>query len=376
MKNIIILPVLLFFAVCCAKAEQEDSPQTEYEIPRLDKREVARILSALPIGNEQLQEVHDAVDASSGNGYDEEYTMKDLFESPGSGVGDDHAKSSSGKYGTPMRDLFEDYFARNATTKASSAAQACLQALKESDLQIYWPYSEDWDGETFPLVTFDPGYGAESNYAYEIRMGEEGPEVVDSVFVDENVARKRPVWVVNSNTDSAFSPLDLLRRDVPATKSKSRMLMLKSLTMLRNYDSWFAGASEFNIQCGSVEGFKAKTESELSMYYPTITNFTIVVKRKQLNKELPLDIVLMTDFTSQLDKLAFLVTEDDGGTSTSWKCSAVVKVASKSYGFEVELPFNDKDDIVWRGQLSAGFFQEEDVVTGRFGDVRISFELL
>ena len=50
-------------------------------------------------------------------------------------------------------------------------------------------------------------------------------------------------------------------------------------------------------------------------------------------------------------------------------------IKSKSYGFDVDIPYNEKDDIVWRGQLSARYFEEEDVVSGRFGDVIVNFEL-
>ena len=101
----------------------------------------------------------------------------------------------------------------------------------------------------------------------------------------------------------------------------------------------------------------------------------LIVKRRQVGKELPLDVILMTDFTSQLEKVAFLVTEDDGGTRTNWKCQAAVKIQSKSYGFDIDIPYHDRDDIVWRGQLSRSFFEQEDIVSGRFGDVIIKFEL-
>ena len=101
----------------------------------------------------------------------------------------------------------------------------------------------------------------------------------------------------------------------------------------------------------------------------------IVVRRMDVGKEVPYDAILFSGFTNQLDKLAFLVTEDDGGTRTSWKCEATVKINSKSYGINLDIPFNEKDDIVWRGQLAASFFQSEDTVTGRFGDVLISFAL-
>lgn len=101
----------------------------------------------------------------------------------------------------------------------------------------------------------------------------------------------------------------------------------------------------------------------------------IVIKRRDKGKNVPVNAIMMTDFTNQMDKIAFLVTEDDGGTVTSWKCAATVKVESKSYGFDLDLPYRDKDDIVWRGQLTADYLREEDVVSGRFGDVEISFAL-
>ena len=68
-----------------------------------------------------------------------------------------------------------------------------------------------------------------------------------------------------------------------------------------------------------------------------------------------------------------LVVEDDGGSMTSWKCSAMVKFNSKSYGIELDLPFRRYDDIVWRGQLSNYYLTKYSGQRSRFGDVEISF---
>ena len=70
--------------------------------------DVAHILSAIPISSAHLDEVYSAVTSSSDNGYDEEYTMSDLFESPGSGVGDEDTKSKA-EYKNPLRDLIREY---------------------------------------------------------------------------------------------------------------------------------------------------------------------------------------------------------------------------------------------------------------------------
>lgn len=384
-----------------APLDNSESGQVE-KIVTMDG--VARLLSELPIGGAQMDEVFGAVGASSGNGYDEEYTLRDLFEAPGCGVGQTEeertrASRAASREGASLRDLISDYlYSKAGEPRAGQGLagsrdgsgqeafpqiddpEAVIGALSSSDLQIYWPYSEEWDGETLPIITFDPGMGVESNYGYLLKVSEDGQRTVEEVVVDESVARTSPVWVVNRNDDRDFTPVEMfIRANRPAAgpmhASKARNLMIKSFKMLRNYDSWFAGASEFFIKCGSIKGFSARTEAELKQYSPSVTDMMIVVRRRDVGKEVPYDAILFSGFTNQLDKLAFLVTEDDGGTRTSWKCEATVKINSKSYGINLDIPFNEKDDIVWRGQLAASFFQSEDTVTGRFGDVLISFAL-
>ncbi len=377
---IALLPALALAAVSCQSGDLDVTPSVMQD-GSFTLSDVAKMLSELPLDSEHLSEVHDAVSSSSGNGYDEEYTMGDLFSSPGAGVGDSRAETRASSYSRPLKDLIADYFSAKCATKSgASDAQAYLDALSESDMQIYWPYSEDWDGETYPIVTFDPGFGAETNYGYEICRDGSGLRVVSEVMVTEEVARERPVWVINRNSDSAFTPLDLFEgASAPARPLKSdgegKQLILRSFKALRNYDSWFAGASEFFIKCGAADGFRATTDDELRLYTPSVTDFMLVVKRSQIGHALPVKVMLLTDFTEQMEEIAFAIMEDDGGKTTSWKCEAVVKYKSKSYGLTVEIPYKDKDDIVWRGKLSADYLSKSRYVTGRFGDVEITFEM-
>ena len=388
-----LLPGLLFalvFASC--EGQKNDLDPTLPDNGLFSLADVAKMLSDLPLENEHLGEVYDAVGASSGNGYDEEYRLTDLFAAPGAGVGDNGTPTKAGGYKTPLRDLFADYLAQKYGTKAGAGdIERYIIALSGSDMQIYWPYSEDWDGRSFPIVTFDPGYGAESNYGYEVRIDRDGAHVVDSVLVTEQVAKERPVWVINRNNDAGYTPLELFEPDTKAGKNdgkkddkntggKEYILSIQSIKALRNYDSWFGGASEFFLKSGAVDGFKATKDDDLKNYTPSMTDFMLVVKRSQIGKKIPFNALLLTNFTDQMEKIAFMVIEDDGGTTTSWKCSAVVKYNSKQYGFELEIPYKDKDDVVWRGQLTRNFFQdlfekEGGTLTGRFGDVEITFAL-
>ncbi len=373
--------VIFLTGISCEKGNVRPEVQPEQDNVDFSKASVARMISSLPLRREHLDEVYQAVNSSSGNGYDEEYTMTDLLSSPGSGVGETKASKA---VESPLRDLITSYLISHYGTRAGeSPVEKYLDKLKESDIQIYWPYCDGWDGESYPIITFDPGYGAETNYGYEIEETPDGIRVVDSVLVDEETARTRPVWVINSNDDSSFTPLEMLRSDrellngpaYPVTSSGSGNLLIKDFTMLRNYDSWFAGASEFFIKCGYLKGKTSYTEEELKDFYPSVTDMMISVKRKDVGKAIPLDAILIPGMDEKLENVAFLMTEDDGGPKTSWKCSASVKIKSKTYGFDLQIPYNNNDDIVWRGSIATSYFKDKSRVQGRFGDVKVTFEL-
>ncbi|MCR5560473.1 MAG: hypothetical protein K6F58_01475 [Bacteroidales bacterium] len=391
-KTLLLCAIAALFCFSCERKPllDPDSP-VQADDGLFSMRGVARMLASLPIEADQINEVWDAVNASSGNGYDEEYMMCDLLSCPGAGVGDSPQARAASKasYSRPLRDLITDYLsdvaAKSGTRAGAADVEAWLEELSSSGLQIYWPYSEEWDGNQTPLITFDPGYGSTSNYAYEIAWNGGGYSVLDSVYVDENVAAGRPVWVINRNDDSGFTPLDLYTRAGSRMSSSDSFdmgdedshnnLFIKDFTMLRNYDSWFAGASEFFVQCGSVYADYADTEVKPGHFSPEITQLMIVVRRSQMGMRVPFEALLLSGFPDELDQVALLVTESDGGTRTSWKCAAKVMIKSKSYGIDLDIPFQINDDIVWRGPVSIDYLRKLGSDEGRFGDVRISFEV-
>ena len=130
------------------------------------------------------------------------------------------------------------------------------------------------------------------------------------------------------------------------------------------------------MKIGAIENFVASTEAELRLYDPTITDFMIVVRRKQMGQEVPFNAVLVSEWSQQLTSCALMIVEDDGGTRNTWKCSAVVKVESKSYGVELELPLYSRDDIVWRGSLSRRYLEKYSGQSRSYGDVDLVMELM
>ena len=365
--------------------EQETTVREGGVVFTLD--DVARLLAAVPIGGEQVAEVRDAVSASSGNGYDEEYTMQNLFGTPGAGIGNTSATRADA-YRQPLRDLLAAEVRRSFGTRALDP-DAFLEALSASDVQIYWPYSEDFDSsDQTPVITFNPGGSETTNTGYLRR----GDGTVEEVTVDEQMARERPVWVVNRNIDAEYRSLEMLRREDPdwgqgggsilvrpATRADAkefRTLVLRSVKVNRQLDSWLCGGAELWVKAGAVEDFCASTEAELRLYAPSITDFLIVVPRKKMGQTLEFNAVLVSEWTAMLDNCAFMVVEDDGGSLTSWKCSAMVKYNSKSYGFEIDIPLHSRDDIVWRGALTRTYIERNSGKVGHFGDVDLVLELI
>lgn len=351
--------------------------------------EVAAILSQIPLEPAHLNEVHTAATSSSSNGYDEEYTMRNLFSMPGAGVGDTESKASAMPV-RPLRALIEDHVRSKHFTKSSSMdPDAYLAALMSSDMQIYWPFSDNWNGGSMPVITFDPEDGSYNNIGYRLVVEDDGSRHVEEVIVDEEMAKNVPVWVVNRNSDAGYTSLEMLRREdpqwgegggaiivKPKSKSSVKTLILKEFTMQRNYDSWFAGASEFFVKIGYVDDFTASTEAELKLYNPLVTDFMIVVKRNQVGIPQPFNAILMSDWSDQMQSCAFMITEDDGGTKTEWSGKAKVYVAGKSYGVEVTFPMNMRDEIVWRGELASQWFSQHDGEVWSFGDVDLTFQIL
>ncbi len=154
--------------------------------------------------------------------------------------------------------------------------------------------------------------------------------------------------------------------------------------MMRNYDSWLCGGSEFFIKCGAVEDFQALTEDDMRNYDPSITDFMICVKRKDVGVTQNINAMLVDNWKEfridgedyGLKRCAFLIIEDDGGSWTDWSIDAEVKIKSKTYGLKLTIPLRSNDDIVWRGTLSSDYLEKYSGDRGRFGDVEITFEML
>ena len=380
---------ILLMSVSCEKETAGVWPDGRPSYDDGILEEVAVFLSDVVSDSEVLDEVHSAVTESYECGYDEEYLFSNVVNCPGRGTGFRSVKAEGGYgAGALFRSLVSTLDGRTGFpgvhVKSAGTGKAFLDSLASSDIQIYWPYSENWDGASLPVVTFDHGLDKDWNYGFILRKDASGEKLVSRVLVDEAYAKEHPVWVVNLNKDRSYVPLKPSRY-VPKddggnlqTKTGETIysLMLRSFTALKNYDCWLAGASEYFIKVGAVENFTASTEAEMELFSPTITDFYIVVRRGEVGEPKEVNTIMVSDWTLQMSSIAFMIIEDDGGKQTSWDTEIIVKVNSKSYGITMSIPLNTKDDIVWRGSLSSRYLFATDASHSKFNDVLLDIEIV
>ncbi len=380
---------ILLMSVSCEKETAGVWPDGRPSYDDGILEEVAVFLSDVVSDSEVLDEVHSAVTESYECGYDEEYLFSNVVNCPGRGTGFRSVKAEGGYgEGALFRSLVSTLDGRTGFpgvhVKSAGTGKAFLDSLASSDIQIYWPYSENWDGASLPVVTFDHGLDKDWNYGFILRKDASGEKLVSRVLVDEAYAKEHPVWVVNLNKDRSYVPLKPSRY-VPKddggnlqTKTGETIysLMLRSFTALKNYDCWLAGASEYFIKVGAVENFTASTEAEMELFSPTITDFYIVVRRGEVGEPKEVNTIMVSDWTLQMSSIAFMIIEDDGGKQTSWDTEIIVKVNSKSYGITMSIPLNTKDDIVWRGSLSSRYLFATDASHSKFNDVLLDIEIV
>lgn len=395
MKKLLLILSLFATLTSCRK----DGGETIREEEDMSLSELAGLLSSLPIAKPQMGEVHDAVSASLSDGYDEEYTLRKLFDEPGAGVGSAYSttKAAPGRhYATPMRELIRAGVSARLTTKSGEADAAAVERylsdLRDSDMQIYWPYSENWDGSNEPIVTFDPGGDRLTNLGYKLSTDDSGRRRVEEVVVTEDLARNHPVWIINRNRDAAYKSMEILRREQPEalsggliipgkistksicdpSKGNTKTLFLKDMLLRNNLDTWFCGANECVLKIGGIEDFTASTEAEMRLFNPMITDIMMTVPRNMVGHKIPLNCVLLSNWSEQLQSVALMISEDDGGFQSEWKCEGTVKINSKSFGFTINIPVRTRDDIVWRGTLSSAYLNKYNGKTSRFGDVDLT----
>lgn len=300
-------PAIFIMAIAFSSCEKDyvtDVTQNEQfaeknireSIGTSDLSSIASILSHISINNDICKEVHEAVSSATDNGLDESYYFQEILKEGNNKIATRSGNPSS------LGTLIKNYFA-NPITRSADADAINLDLLAKSDIQIYWPYSEDWDGKTLPAITYAPeDEDQEWNYAYK-----KNGDKIDTIIVNEEYMEKNPVWIINKS-DISYEDLpnfslkqnvknnvlflsktnenkniDNLPYITRATGEPVYTVYLGQFMAEKQYDKIWSGGSEFAIQMGAIENMQIESIEQLKSANPQVTYLRITRSRKDIN---------------------------------------------------------------------------------------------
>lgn len=225
-----------------------------------------------------------------------------------------------------------------------------LSQLEESNLQIYWPYSENWDGVTPPTITFLPeDEDQEWNIGYFVEDGE-----IDTLLVDEDFAEKRPLWVINLR-DTIFkeyipegiSGENQQFAEAAAIGDPVYTTYLGKFMASEQHDAFWAGGSEFVVLVGTPSDFSVSESGRIN-FNSDIVRLPVYRSRKDIRKKRWVDLYqpIVSDWTDDIKEIAFVVVEEDQGSSANETVELSATWLGKEYKFGFSLPTRSRDDII------------------------------
>ena len=190
-KITVLFAVIISLFSACSNDEPTPPqlPDDNYEYSVDSLKDVAFALVKLQPTIEMCKEVHAATQKAISLGLDETYYFVEML-----GKGEQITKSS---------EIKREILSKLATLPEDNNIKQLFDQMSENNsvlqkYQIYWPYSERWDGKEMPTITFkskeSPLIAQEENIGYLIK-GEE----VEDVLVNEEYAKTHPVWIINTN---------------------------------------------------------------------------------------------------------------------------------------------------------------------------------
>lgn len=316
----------------------------------MKSEKLAEAILEIEPGVEMIQEMHMLVSQSYSNGFDEDVTIGELFQTLRDG-------KNANLFANALRRKLRNQL------RSGKGKDIRMEDFLDGKTAIYWPYSENWDGKTLPTIVVSPEDDREWTYGVKYGWDSDREENTrDSVVVNEDYAIKNPVWILRpidyEKFDSYVGPLpDWGSINIIGKNNKTQLvtLYLTNITSKKQHDALWAGGSEYKFSIGQVSDFGIKDDGS---WLPRSTRVSVVRvfrSRKDINDELTdtREYVICSDLPNEGANIAFhLVEEDPGGTTKDWEFKVSYKDIVTLSG---SIPFGTKDDEIARKNYSARY---------------------
>lgn len=342
MKKTLILVAAIFTLVGCNNEQEEILPKRNpVKEQCIQKEELASLLINSSIDLQTVSEMHKCVTAALEEGKEEQFALSDIQP---------NGKTKFTGTSFLVEKIIESTCLQNAVSDSKQKTydtETLVSLLQNSDLQIYWPYSEDWDGKELPTIVVAPS-GKHIEEAMGMPLSPDGKATQASyVLVNEDYAMTHPVWIIKVEQKDPFVqyiPRKARNTNMVASAQSTNPLYVWKLTKMKvthQYDSLMDGGSEIDVQAA----------------YPALTGYTGMVtkhrvhfSRKEIRteKEKSLDLILNTNWREEQITNCLLVTEHDGGDPMNINMSTtfVNPDTNQSTTLTVTAQIQDDDDFI------------------------------
>lgn len=400
----LLIAVVLFSGISCENEDisppvKEHSSSEKMSPRTLEQKELALFIAELPMKKDQYHEVFDAVTTASEDGLEEAYYFTEILASKpitNKIVNSYKSKSKYKRVGELMKEFYlqDSKYKKLTNNKKKTVSTLNLEKIANSNLQIYWPYSENWDGRTAPAITFAPeNENQEWNYAY--KKTERG---IDTIIVNEEYMMNNPVWIINTSEEqyenlpafskgqnSNYNTLYINKEKDKVTSSKKNApipvysVFLGKFMSSHQYDKIWSGGSEFIIQLGNIEHFKIESADNLSSLDPHIARIKVPLSRKDIRKRRwkELNGLLLADWHPNSSDAGFMIYEEDQGRDEFWEIKVPIKIGgNKEVSIPIKIPYKSHDDMIYKTVISRNFILSTNNLQGstwvehRAGDVK------
>jgi hypothetical protein len=281
-------------------------------------------------------------------------------------------------------------------TKSSNTFDSLLyNFLIHENVQIYWPYSEDWDGIEEPVMAFNPMVdNVELITAYRRVVSKDGVINLETLKINEEYAKKHPVWIINQNendyknlpdfANNEFTkfgvtyamPQKIINNNIK-TKSEYPLnspnyvynIQIGKIMCTTQWDTWVAGGSEFRFRM--VGAYDSGEAGVLGDFSTGVVSYDLT--RRDINYSHIKDVYALINMDWEPDETfnGFALWEEDGGANNQTVSFNIgYKGATVSSSFKI----GNVDDLVYQiGMERVDFFStnEYDMGNGTWDGFRI-----
>lgn len=326
---------------------------------------------------EEAQRIHNAITEAVNQGLDEVYFLREYTSLSASlNKISQEAPSTTSKRMSKVREEIQKNYQQQ---KINSSSELSFYEIFDEYLQIYWPYSDNWDGQTAPVIVYAPE-NINDLKAYGYRVGNDFG-ILKTVLVNEEYCQTHPVWIINES-ETAYSDLPNFNngerisrkgiyfstpnvntnyRDTTYQETEGIMtLKLGKVKSTKNHDSWVAGGSEYSFRFGYLANTNLTCEADTSNCDKLLSKIRVTFKRGEIKSgvEKEMNSVAVSEWPLNLyDVVLKVVEEDPGKENQTYDTKVSITWRSKDYGFDISIPFGNHDDEIGEKRYTRDFIR-------------------